>query len=59
MKPLSENQILWYEKEFEIPKDWKNKTILLHFGTVDWRCELFINDNLIGEHSGGYTPFFF
>jgi hypothetical protein len=59
MKPLSENQILWYEKEFEIPKDWKNKTILLHFGAVDWKCELFINDNSIGEHSGGYTPFYF
>ena len=59
MKPLSENQILWYEKEFEIPKDWKNKTILLHFGAVDWKCELFINDYSIGEHSGGYTPFYF
>ena len=59
MKPLTENQILWYEKEFEIPKKWKNNTILLHFGAVDWKCELFINDDRIGEHTGGYSPFYF
>ena len=59
MKSLSENKILWYEKEFEIPKGWKNNLILLHFGAVDWKCELFINDYKIGEHSGGYSPFYF
>ena len=56
---FTENQFLWYEKEIEIPEKWEKKTILLHFGAVDWKCELFINEIKIGEHIGGYTSFYF
>ena len=59
MGSLNENQILWYEKEIEIPEKWENKNILLHFGAVDWKCELLINNFKIGEHIGGYSSFFF
>ena len=59
MKGINDKQVIWYEKEFEIPKDWKGKTILLHFGAVDWKCTLYINEAKIGEHSGGYSPFYF
>ena len=59
MGTFTENQILWYEKEFEIPKDWKGKNILLHFGAVDWKCDIYINDDKVGEHIGGYTAFYF
>ena len=59
MKSLNEKQILWYYKEFEIPDNWKDKNIIIHFNAVDWMCELYINDNKIGEHSGGYSEFSF
>ena len=59
MKSLNEKQILWYYKEFEIPDKWKDKNIIIHFNAVDWICELYINDNKIGEHSGGYSEFSF
>ena len=59
MKSLNEKQILWYFKEFEIPKEWKDKKILLHFNAVDWKCELYLNDSRIGEHFGGYSEFYF
>ena len=59
MKSLNEKQILWYFKEFEIPKEWKDKNIIIHFNAVDWKCELFINDNKVGEHFGGYSEFNF
>ena len=59
MKSLNEKQILWYFKEFEIPKEWKDKNILLHFNAVDWKCELYLNDIIIGEHFGGYSEFYF
>ena len=59
MKSLNEKQILWYYKEFEIPDNWKDKNIIIHFNAVDWICELYINDNKIGEHSGGYSEFSF
>ena len=56
---LFENQTLFYEKQFRIPKKWKNKSILLHFGAVDWKCTLYINDVKVGEHEGGYSSFYF
>ena len=59
MKSLNEKQFLWYFKEFEIPKEWKNKNIIIHFNAVDWKCELYINNIKIGEHFGGYSEFSF
>ncbi len=31
--------------------------LLLHFGAVDQICEVFVNGEKAGEHSGGYIPF--
>ena len=59
MKAITEKDVIWYEKEFEIPEKWKGKKILLHFGAVDWKCTLYINEDKVGEHSGGYSPFHF
>ena len=52
----AENE-LWYKRSFTLPSAWKNKDILLHFGAVDWQAEVYVNDILIGSHTGGYTPF--
>ncbi len=52
-------QLLWYERTFSIPKSWRNKEIILHFGAVDWAVEIWLNDSKVGEHTGGYTPFQF
>ncbi|WP_236976056.1 glycoside hydrolase family 2 protein [Membranihabitans maritimus] len=59
MESLGKDKILWYEREFNIPDEWTGQKILLHFGAVDWKCEVWINDIKIGEHSGGYDPFSF
>lgn len=48
---------LWYKREFTVPSAWKGKEVLLHFGAVDWKADVFVNDVLIGSHQGGYTPF--
>lgn len=58
-KPLGEKNELWYERKFTIPSSWKGKDILLHFGAVDWEATVYVNDILIGSHTGGYTPFSF
>lgn len=50
---------LWYRRKFIIPADWKGQQILLHFGAVDYECEVFINDKPVGKHQGGYDPFTF
>lgn len=59
MKTLGGNNELWYKQTFTVPSDWKNKSVLLHFGAVDWKTEVFLNDIKIGTHTGGYTPFYF
>ena len=58
-KRISKEQELWYHKNFQIPKKWKRKEIILHFGAVDWESELWINDKKVGIHKGGYDPFSF
>ena len=50
-------EILSYYKEFELSEQ-KGKT-LLHFGAVDNACRVYINDEFVGEHVGGYLPFTF
>ena len=54
---ITKENSLWYERTFVIPSKWKGKNILLHFGGVDWKSEVFVNGQLVGEHKGGYDPF--
>lgn len=49
----------WYRRTIDLDKDWLAGEILLHFGAVDYWCQVFINDQQVGEHEGGYTPFTF
>ncbi|MDR2860061.1 MAG: beta-galactosidase [Mediterranea sp.] len=56
-KELGKEKELWYKRTFNIPAGWKSKTVLLHFGAVDWKAEIYLNDIKIGSHTGGYTPF--
>ncbi len=58
-KEVGETNELWYKRTFTVPSNWKGKEILLHFGAVDWKADVFVNDILIGSHQGGYTPFSF
>lgn len=59
MKEVGEQNELWYKREFTIPSNWKGKNIVLNFGAVDWKADVFINDIMIGSHKGGFTPFSF
>lgn len=58
-KELGKEKELWYRRTFTIPSDWKSKNVILHFGAVDWKAEVYLNNIKIGSHTGGYTPFCF
>lgn len=58
-KRVGKDNNLWYRRSFRLPGNFKGKTLLLHFGAVDWRCEVFINGKSAGKHEGGYDPFSF
>jgi len=48
---------LWYSRSFTIPSSWSKERIMLHFGAVDWDCDVWVNDIKVCSHQGGYTPF--
>ena len=56
-KWITEKQLLWYEREFTVPSKWMSQRVMLHFGAVDWSADVYVNDILVGSHTGGFTPF--
>ncbi|HIU54477.1 MAG TPA: beta-galactosidase [Candidatus Gallibacteroides avistercoris] len=58
-KRVGDKNELWYNRTFTVPSKWKDKKILLHFGAVDWKADVWVNDIKVGQHTGGYTPFSF
>jgi len=53
------HQCVWYARDFEIPGAWRDRVVLLNFGAVDWHCQAWVNQKLVGEHQGGYDAFSF
>lgn len=58
-KTVGKDSVLWYERSFTVPASAKSKKVLLHFGAVDWQADVFVNDQLVGTHKGGFDPFSF
>jgi beta-glucuronidase len=50
--------IVWYQQEFEIsPKS--DERIFLEFGAVNYKADVYLNGESLGQHEGGFTPFSF
>lgn len=58
-KVIDENHELVYSRTFELSSGWKGKKVLLHFGAVDWKADVWVNGVKVGSHTGGFTPFTF
>ncbi len=74
-KALLPSQRLWYRRKFPHPQplpqggrgenpplppgEGLGVRALLHFGAVDFQCEVFVNGKKVGAHTGGYCPFTF
>ena len=48
---------MWYRKVFQVPGDWDNQHVLLHFGAVDQIATVWVNNKQVARHEGGYTEF--
>jgi beta-galactosidase/beta-glucuronidase len=57
-KKIKPRQSLWYHRKFKVSKSW-NEKLLLHFGAVDWKTDVWVNGNFLGTHKGGNVPFSF
>ncbi len=56
-KTVGKDSILWYKRTININTKRSGKKMLLHFGAVDWRADVFVNGNIVSTHEGGYDPF--
>ena len=48
---------VWYRKDVTVPDDWKGRSVLLHFGAVDYDATVWVNGTERMRHRGGFTPF--
>ncbi|MHC4146561.1 MAG: sugar-binding domain-containing protein, partial [Planctomycetota bacterium] len=51
--------VAFYRRTFKVPENWEGKVIRLHFDAVNFLSEVWINDQAVGVHEGGFTPFEF
>lgn len=49
-------EVMWYHRPITRPLDWKER-VWLHFGAVDYHCEVFLGGQLVGRHAGGQCGF--
>lgn len=49
---------VWYKKTFTCHPT-SNKRLFIHFGAVNYKSEVYLNGQKLGEHEGGFTPFQF
>jgi len=54
--PVDYNPVGSYRKTFEIPANWSDKEIFLHFGAVKSALYVWINGQKVGYSQGSKTP---
>ena len=48
---------VYYQREVRVPRGWADERILLRFDAATHAARVYVDDELVGEHVGGYTPF--
>ena len=51
--------VIWYKKSFSLNSVEIGKRIFLNFGAVDYLSTVYVNNQLVGSHKGGYSSFKF
>jgi len=51
--------VAFYRRTFAVPAAWEGKVVRLHFDAVNFQAEVWLNDQAVGMHEGGFTPFAF
>lgn len=50
--------VVWYRRSFTVPENLSSRR-LLHFGAADYKAQVWLDGQLLGEHEGGYSDFTF
>lgn len=54
---VTPSEALWYRRTFPTPDLAGGRRLLLNFGAVNWRAEIYLNGTPLREHRGGYDGF--
>ncbi|MBK9941227.1 MAG: glycoside hydrolase [Kouleothrix sp.] len=47
----------WYRTSFSLPAEWAGRRIWLRFGGVSYHCQVLVNGQVLGEHTGLWDAF--
>lgn len=56
---VGSDDYLYYRLSFKLDKNFIKDKVILHFTAVDQIAEVYLNDQYLGKHVGGYLPFEF
>ncbi|WP_375386153.1 glycoside hydrolase family 2 protein [uncultured Microbacterium sp.] len=62
---LGFHPVVWYRRTLSADEiaeaGWSatGRRLILHFGAVDYRADVWVNERLAGRHEGGHSPFSF
>ena len=49
--------VVWYRRSITLSEEERARRLVLHFGAVDYKANVWVNGRLVAEHAGGHTPF--
>src|SRR4051794_23959315 len=48
---------VWYQRTVRVPRGWAGERVFVRVDAATHHGRVYIDDTLVAEHSGGYTPF--
>lgn len=48
---------VWYQRDVQVPRGWAGQRIHVRLDSATHEGKVFVNEVLVAEHQGGYTPF--
>jgi beta-glucuronidase len=48
---------VWYQRKVRVPRGWTGQRIFVRVDAATHEGQVYVNDLLVAEHVGGYTPF--
>jgi beta-glucuronidase len=48
---------IWYQRTVRVPRGWDGHRIVLHFESATHRATVWVGEQEVVSHEGGYTPF--
>ena len=57
MKRVQADQLMIYQKSFQVKDSWRGKRVRINFEAVDYEATVFVNNVEVGSHSGGTSVY--